>query len=97
VAERLPEGTVTVLFTDVEGSTDLTTGRGDEAAHEILRAQTQTRVAGARQGDGPGDPSTGSGRDRDRARQLLAEAIAMYRQIGMPKHVEMAEELLVQL
>jgi len=27
-------------------------------------------------------------------RQLLTEAIAMYRQIGMPKHVEMAEELL---
>ena len=44
--------------------------------------------------DGPGDPSTGSGRDRDRARQLLTEAIGMYREIGMPKHVEMAEELL---
>ena len=36
--------------------------------------------------DGPGD--------RDKARQLLTEAIAMYRQIGMPKHVEMAEALL---
>jgi class 3 adenylate cyclase/tetratricopeptide (TPR) repeat protein len=39
VAQELPEGTVTVLFTDVEGSTDLTTRRGDEAAREILRAQ----------------------------------------------------------
>jgi tetratricopeptide (TPR) repeat protein len=32
--------------------------------------------------------------DRDKARQLLREAIAMYREIGMPKHVEMAEALL---
>ena len=39
--------------------------------------------------DGPGD--------REKARQLLTEAIAMYRQIGMPKHVEMAEALLSQL
>jgi len=32
--------------------------------------------------------------DRDKARELLTEAIAMYRGIGMPKHVEMAETLL---
>jgi len=38
MAHELPEGTVTVLFTDVEGSTDLTTRRGDEAAREVLRA-----------------------------------------------------------
>jgi len=36
---QLPEGTVTILFTDVVGSTDLTTSRGDEAAQEIMRAQ----------------------------------------------------------
>ncbi len=35
----------------------------------------------------------GSG-DRDKARELLTEAVAMYRKIGMPKHVEMAEALL---
>jgi class 3 adenylate cyclase/tetratricopeptide (TPR) repeat protein len=39
--QELPEGTVTVLFTDVEGSTDLTTSRGDEAAQEILRGQRE--------------------------------------------------------
>ncbi len=39
MTQELPEGTVTVLFTDVVGSTDLTTSRGDEAAQEILRAQ----------------------------------------------------------
>ena len=38
MTQELPEGTVTVLFTDVEGSTDLTTRRGDEAAREVLRA-----------------------------------------------------------
>lgn len=38
--------------------------------------------------DGPGD--------RDRARELLAEAIAMYREIGMPKHLEIAETMLAQ-
>jgi hypothetical protein len=32
--------------------------------------------------------------DRDKARELLTEATAMYREIGMPKHVEMTEALL---
>jgi tetratricopeptide (TPR) repeat protein len=32
--------------------------------------------------------------DRDKAFRLLTEAIAMYHQIGMPKHVEMAEAML---
>lgn len=36
---ELPEGTVTILFTDVEGSTDLTGRRGDEDARALLRAQ----------------------------------------------------------
>ncbi len=35
--------------------------------------------------------------DRDKAFRLLTEAVAMYRQIGMPKHVEMAEEMLVEI
>src|ERR1700680_2090170 len=35
---KLPEGTVTILFTDVEGSTALHTARGDEVAREILGA-----------------------------------------------------------
>ena len=39
MAQELPEGTVTVLFTDVEGSTDLTTRRGDETTQDVLRAQ----------------------------------------------------------
>ena len=31
---------------------------------------------------------------RDQAFRLLTEAIAMYREIGMPKHLEMAEVIL---
>jgi tetratricopeptide (TPR) repeat protein len=34
--------------------------------------------------------------DREKARTLLTEAIEMYRRIGMPKHVELAEALLVR-
>ncbi|HZD16737.1 MAG TPA: adenylate/guanylate cyclase domain-containing protein, partial [Actinomycetota bacterium] len=34
----LPQGTVTLLFTDVEGSTDLRTREGDDVAQELLRA-----------------------------------------------------------
>jgi tetratricopeptide (TPR) repeat protein len=32
--------------------------------------------------------------DRDKAFRLLTEAVAMYGEIGMPKHVEMAERML---
>jgi tetratricopeptide (TPR) repeat protein len=35
--------------------------------------------------DGPGD--------KEKAHTLLTEATAMYKEIGMPKHLEMAEEL----
>jgi hypothetical protein len=35
--------------------------------------------------------------DRDKARQLQTEAIAMYRRIGMPKHMEMAQALLAEV
>ena len=41
MTQELPEGTVTVLFTDVEGSTGLTTSRGDEAARDVLRAHEE--------------------------------------------------------
>jgi hypothetical protein len=38
----------------------------------------------------------GSG-DREKAGALLTEAIVMYRAIGMPKHLDMAEEMLAEL
>jgi class 3 adenylate cyclase/tetratricopeptide (TPR) repeat protein len=37
MSTEFPEGPVTILFTDVEGSTDLRTRLGDTAAHQILR------------------------------------------------------------
>ena len=60
-------------------------------AHEVpaVLAQPETRRWYARMlidRDSPGD--------RDKARQLLEEAIAMYRRIGMPKHVDVAEGML---
>ena len=39
MTRELPEGIVTVLFTDVVGSTDLGSRLGDEAAQAILRTQ----------------------------------------------------------
>jgi class 3 adenylate cyclase len=38
LGERFPEGPLTILFSDVEGSTDLRTQLGDAAAHRILRS-----------------------------------------------------------
>ena len=34
--------------------------------------------------------------DVDKARTLIAEAIAMYTTIGMPRHIELAERVLVR-
>ncbi len=41
---------------------------------------------------GPNGPG-----DRERARGVLSQAVAMYTKIGMPKHVEMAEEMLGEI
>ena len=41
MTQELPEGTVTIVFTDVVGSTDLTTALGDTAAQEVMRAQRE--------------------------------------------------------
>ncbi len=38
MAQELPEGTVTILFTDVVGSTELTNRLGDDAARSVLGA-----------------------------------------------------------
>ena len=63
-------------------------------AHElpVVIEQPEVRRWSARMlidRDGPGD--------RDKAFRLLTEAIAMYRRIGMPKHMEMAEAMLGEL
>jgi DNA-binding NarL/FixJ family response regulator len=58
--QRRPEGTVTILITDVEGSTALVERLGDDAARELLREHDAVvrRVAGAHEGlevDNEGD------------------------------------------
>jgi tetratricopeptide (TPR) repeat protein len=63
-------------------------------AHEIpvVTEQPEVRRWYARmliERNGPGDG--------DHASQLLDEAIAMYRKIGMPKHVELAEAMLAKV
>src|ERR1700682_6404768 len=40
-SEEVLEGTVTVLFTDVQGSTEMRNQRGDEAAASILRVEEE--------------------------------------------------------
>ena len=41
MGERIPDGPITILFSDVEGSTDLRTERGDVVAHRILRSHEE--------------------------------------------------------
>jgi class 3 adenylate cyclase/tetratricopeptide (TPR) repeat protein len=41
MAGTLPEGTITILFTDLEGSTDLTARKGDRHARDLIRARTE--------------------------------------------------------
>ena len=41
MTQELPEGTVTIVFTDVVGSTDLATTLGDTLAQEVMRAQRE--------------------------------------------------------
>jgi predicted ATPase/class 3 adenylate cyclase len=61
MAQELPEGTVTVLFTDLVGSTDLATSRGDEAAQEILRTQRDLTRQKVEEHSGHEVKSTGDG------------------------------------
>jgi len=93
-AESQPEGTVTIHLTDMAGIA-AAAGRHFQTAlrqaHELPHRIEQPEVRGwyARMlldRDAPGD--------RERARHLLTEAVAMYRTLGMPKHVEIAEALL---
>jgi class 3 adenylate cyclase len=41
LTQELPEPAVAVLFTDIEGSTNLGSRPGEEAAHEMLRARRE--------------------------------------------------------
>lgn len=64
---------------------------GDESAYELSNrlAQPEERRWYARALENPDRPG-----DRDKVRELLTEASNMYRQFGMPSHVELAENML---
>lgn len=56
-----PSGPVTILFTDMEGSTRLTQRTGDEVAQEVLRAHNRILRAALRQHKGTEIKHTGDG------------------------------------
>ncbi|MEA2614788.1 MAG: hypothetical protein QOE72_571 [Chloroflexota bacterium] len=75
------EGLVIVLFTDVEGSTELSTGRGDAAARDLLRIHEElvrTQVA-AHQGRIMGGRGDGFLVTFASARRALAGAVGIQR------------------
>jgi len=94
VAHELPEGTITVLFTDVEGSTDLTSRRGDEAAHSVLRTQRQIVRGQIERHSGHEVKSLGDGFmvAFASARRALACAVAIQRALEEHNRRQPAEE-----
>ncbi len=91
--------TVTVLFTDLEGSTDLRTSIGDEAAHRRFRAHDQIiRDEIARSG-GTEAKGTGDGFMVlfDSARQALSGAIEMQRAIDEHNRTDPPNEVKVRM
>ena len=63
--------------------------RAEELPHAIEQPEARRWYAWMLlERNAPGDP--------EKARQLITEALEMYRRIGMPKHVELADALLAQ-
>jgi class 3 adenylate cyclase len=92
-----PSGLVTILFTDLVGSTELLSRAGDEEAQRVFRAHhdllAETATAhGAlmyvRRGD-RGDP--------DRARPLLEAARRQFEQIAMTGWIRRSDELMSRM
>lgn len=77
----LPEGTVTVMFTDAEGSTALRSTLGDDGAHDSLRALEDLVVAEVERHDGVVVKSLGDGAmvAFTSARRALEAAVAIQR------------------
>lgn len=61
MSAQLPQGIVTVLFTDVEGSTDLSGRLGEDAAQRLLNQQVEAVRACVRAGSGHEVKSLGDG------------------------------------
>ncbi len=83
MGEQLPEGPVTILFSDVEGSTDLRTERGDAVAHRILRAHEEVVRSCVAAHDGREVKSLGDGFMIAFASPRKALACAVAIQVGL--------------
>jgi class 3 adenylate cyclase/tetratricopeptide (TPR) repeat protein len=99
MAQELPEGTVTILFTDVEASTDLLTRRGDEAAQEILRAQRELVRAQVKRHSGHEVKSLGDGFmvAFASARKAVACAVGIQRALEQHNRHQPREQVRVRI
>lgn len=81
MTDALPEGTVTILFTDVEASTELHVRHGDDAAAALLTAYEQLVREQLRRHDGVAVKSLGDGLMAafSSARKAVACAVAIQR------------------
>jgi len=88
----LPKGTVTILFTDMEGSTSLTQRLGDAKAQEVLRTHNRIVRDALKAHTGSEIKHTGDGimASFSSATRALECAIAMQR--AFAAHNEAAEE-----
>jgi len=99
VGERFPEGPLTILFSDVEGSTDLRTQRGDAAAHRILRSHEEVVRSCVAQHDGREVKALGDGFMVAfvSARKALSCAVAIQQRLNQRNELSPGEEVLVRI
>ena len=99
MGEWFPEGPITILFSDVEGSTDLRTERGDAAAHRILRSHEDVvrRCVAAHEGREIKALGDGFMVAFASARKALASAIAIQQGLEERNIESPGEELRVRI
>jgi class 3 adenylate cyclase/tetratricopeptide (TPR) repeat protein len=97
--EGFPEGPLTILFSDVEGSTDLRTERGDAVAHRILRSHEEVVRSCVEAHDGREVKALGDGFMVAfvSARKALTCAIAIQRGLDERNREAPGEELAVRI
>jgi len=99
MGERFPEGPLTILFSDVEGSTDLRTQRGDTAAHRILRSHEDVVRSCVSQHDGREVKALGDGFMVAfvSVRKALSCAVAIQQRLDERNQRFPGEEVLVRI
>ncbi len=99
LAERFPEGPLTILFTDVEGSTDLRTQLGDAAAHRILRSHEDVVRSCVAEHDGREIKALGDGFMIAfvSARKAVACSVAIQQRLQERNRSVVGEEVLVRI